>query len=81
MPRMKAIQVSKPGGDFELVERDIPEPARGQVRIKFWCADSRSPNDREICSRESRRCLRADERASSVPGSAHHGMKSVAGCK
>jgi len=34
MPRMKAIQVSKPGGDFELVERDIPEPARGQVRIK-----------------------------------------------
>jgi D-arabinose 1-dehydrogenase-like Zn-dependent alcohol dehydrogenase len=34
MPRMKAVQVSKPGGDFELVERDIPEPARGQVRIK-----------------------------------------------
>lgn len=34
MPRMKAIQVSKPGGNFELVERNIPEPARGQVRIK-----------------------------------------------
>ncbi len=34
MPRMKAIQVSKPGGNFELVERDIPQPARGQVRIK-----------------------------------------------
>jgi D-arabinose 1-dehydrogenase-like Zn-dependent alcohol dehydrogenase len=34
MPRMKAVQVSKPGGDFELVERDIPEPARGQVRVK-----------------------------------------------
>ena len=34
MPRMKAVQVSKPGGDFELVERDIPNPARGQVRIK-----------------------------------------------
>jgi D-arabinose 1-dehydrogenase-like Zn-dependent alcohol dehydrogenase len=31
---MKAVQVSKPGGDFELVERNIPEPARGQVRIK-----------------------------------------------
>ena len=34
MPRMKAVQVSKPGGNFELVERNIPEPARGQVRIK-----------------------------------------------
>jgi len=34
MPRMKAVQVSKPGGRFELVERNIPEPARGQVRIK-----------------------------------------------
>jgi D-arabinose 1-dehydrogenase-like Zn-dependent alcohol dehydrogenase len=31
---MKAVQVTKPGGDFELVERNIPEPARGQVRIK-----------------------------------------------
>jgi len=31
---MKAVQVSKPGGNFELVERDIPEPGRNQVRIK-----------------------------------------------
>ena len=31
---MKAVQVSKPGGNFEVVERPIPEPARGQVRIK-----------------------------------------------
>ena len=34
MKRMKAIQASKPGGDWELVERDIPEPGPGQVRIK-----------------------------------------------
>ena len=34
MPRMKAVQISKPGGNFELVERDIPNPVRGQVRIK-----------------------------------------------
>ena len=34
MPRMKVVQVSKPGGDFELVEREIPEPGRTQVRIK-----------------------------------------------
>jgi D-arabinose 1-dehydrogenase-like Zn-dependent alcohol dehydrogenase len=32
--RMKAVQVSKPGGDFELVERSIPEPGSGQVRVK-----------------------------------------------
>jgi D-arabinose 1-dehydrogenase-like Zn-dependent alcohol dehydrogenase len=31
---MKAAQISKPGGDFELVERDIPEPGAGQVRVK-----------------------------------------------
>src|SRR5436189_3854789 len=31
---MKAAQISKPGEDFELVERDIPEPGAGQVRVK-----------------------------------------------
>jgi len=31
---MKAVQISKPGGSFEVVERPIPEPGRGQVRIK-----------------------------------------------
>jgi D-arabinose 1-dehydrogenase-like Zn-dependent alcohol dehydrogenase len=32
--KMKAAQISKPGGDFELVERDIPELGAGQVRVK-----------------------------------------------
>jgi len=31
---MKAAQISKPGGDFEIVERQIPDPDPGQVRIK-----------------------------------------------
>jgi D-arabinose 1-dehydrogenase-like Zn-dependent alcohol dehydrogenase len=31
---MKAAQISKPGGDFEIVEREVPEPGPGQVRIK-----------------------------------------------
>ncbi len=31
---MKAMQVSKPEGHFELVERPVPEPGRGHVRIK-----------------------------------------------
>jgi len=31
---MKAAQISKAGGDFELVEREIPQPGPGQVRVK-----------------------------------------------
>lgn len=31
---MKVAQISKPGGDFEIVERKIPNPAHRQVRIK-----------------------------------------------
>jgi len=34
MTRMKVAQVSSPGADFEIVEREIPEPGPGQVRIK-----------------------------------------------
>lgn len=32
--RMMAAQISKPGGGFEIVKRQIPEPGRGQLRIK-----------------------------------------------
>jgi D-arabinose 1-dehydrogenase-like Zn-dependent alcohol dehydrogenase len=31
---LKAAQVPKPGADFEIVEREIPKPGAGQVRIK-----------------------------------------------
>src|SRR5438046_153856 len=34
MATMRAAQVSRPGGPFEMVEREIPEPGAGQVRIK-----------------------------------------------
>ncbi|HET7439445.1 MAG TPA: alcohol dehydrogenase [Nitrospira sp.] len=34
MPTMKAVQVPQAGGAFELVERPLPEPQEGQVRIK-----------------------------------------------
>ena len=33
-PAMTVAQISKPGGDFEVVEREIPRPEAGQVRIK-----------------------------------------------
>ncbi len=32
--KMKAAQISKAGGDWELIERAIPEPGAGQVRVK-----------------------------------------------
>jgi len=31
---MRAAQVPKPGADFEIVEREIPKPGAGEVRIK-----------------------------------------------
>ena len=34
MPKMRAVQVPRPKGPFEIVERDIPEPLPGSVRIK-----------------------------------------------
>ena len=34
MPKMRVVQVTRPGGPFELVEREITEPGAGQVRIK-----------------------------------------------
>ncbi len=34
MAKMKAVQVPKAGADFEIVERDIPQPGPGQVRIR-----------------------------------------------
>src|SRR5690349_18219561 len=33
--KMKAAQISKPGGEWELVERDIPEPKPGEVLLKI----------------------------------------------
>ncbi len=32
--KMRAVQVSEAGGDFELVERDVPEPGRGEALVK-----------------------------------------------
>src|SRR6201987_3821024 len=34
MATMRVVQVSRPNGPFEIVERPIPEPGAGTVRIK-----------------------------------------------
>jgi alcohol dehydrogenase len=34
MAKMRAVQVSRPSGPFEIVDREIPEPGAGSVRIK-----------------------------------------------
>jgi D-arabinose 1-dehydrogenase-like Zn-dependent alcohol dehydrogenase len=31
MATMRAMQVAEKGGDFELVEREVPTPGRGEV--------------------------------------------------
>ena len=34
MSKMRLVQVTRPNGPLEIVEREIPEPGAGQVRIK-----------------------------------------------
>jgi D-arabinose 1-dehydrogenase-like Zn-dependent alcohol dehydrogenase len=34
MPKMRAVQVPRPKAPFEIVEREIPDPGPGSVRIK-----------------------------------------------
>jgi len=34
MPKMRVAQVVSPGGPFEIVEREIPQPGPGWVRVK-----------------------------------------------
>ena len=34
MPKMRAVQVERPNGPLQLIEKDIPEPGPGSVRIK-----------------------------------------------
>lgn len=34
MPKMRAVQVPRAGGPFESIERDIPQPGPGSVRVR-----------------------------------------------
>lgn len=34
MPMMKVVQVTEPGSPFKMVEREVPKPGPGQVRIQ-----------------------------------------------
>jgi D-arabinose 1-dehydrogenase-like Zn-dependent alcohol dehydrogenase len=34
MTTMRAMQISRPGGEFEQVQRPVPKPATGQVRVR-----------------------------------------------
>jgi propanol-preferring alcohol dehydrogenase len=34
MPKMRAVQIPKAHAEFELVERDVPQPGAGAVRVK-----------------------------------------------
>jgi D-arabinose 1-dehydrogenase-like Zn-dependent alcohol dehydrogenase len=34
MATMRAVQVAEPGGEFELVEREVPSPGRGEALVR-----------------------------------------------
>ena len=34
MPKMRAVQLSRAGGPLEMVEREIPAPGPGEVRVR-----------------------------------------------
>jgi threonine dehydrogenase-like Zn-dependent dehydrogenase len=40
MTKMRAVQVPQAKGPFEIVEREIPEPTPGSVRIKVQACGS-----------------------------------------
>ena len=62
MPLMRAVQVSAPGADFELVNREVPEPEENEVLIQGGglrdlprgCARQRGPLARYQVSGHSR---------------------------
>lgn len=35
MPKIRAVQVGKPGGTLDRIEHDVPEPGRGEVRVRI----------------------------------------------
>ena len=53
MAKMKVVQVPKAGADLELVEREIPQPGAGQVRIRapapFCLGDTHGRKHRWSC--------------------------------
>ena len=53
---MKVAEIPKPGADFEIVEREIPKPGLGHVRIKVQACGvchSDVPHERRLVARNS----------------------------
>src|SRR5260370_169508 len=60
---MKVVQISKPGGDFEIVEREIPNPGAREVRIKVQACG--------VCDSDTGQTERCRSSAAAVRGSHH----------
>ncbi len=73
--KMKAAQISKPGGDWELVERDMPEPGQGQVRVKVEACG--------ICHSDSlvKEGLWPGLQTGRCSGRQRYGMEEMAACR
>src|ERR1700686_5005572 len=67
---MKVAQIPRAGADFQIVDREIPQPGPGQVRIKVQacgvCHSDCSP--KKVCGRASNTlaCRDTKSRALSV---------------
>jgi D-arabinose 1-dehydrogenase-like Zn-dependent alcohol dehydrogenase len=41
MPKMRVVQVSRPNGPLEIVEREIPEPGAGEAYERMLTGKAR----------------------------------------
>lgn len=62
MPKMRAVQVAEKSGPFEVIEREMPKPGRGEVLIKVEACG--------VCHSDSiaREGLRPNSRFPIIPG-------------
>src|SRR6267142_2729063 len=68
MPKMRAVQVPNAKGPFQLVEREIPEPGAGAVRIKVQaCGICHSDEYAKEGSRERQGRVREKTWRASLP--------------
>jgi hypothetical protein len=61
--KMRAVQMTRAGGSLELVEREVPEPARGEVRVRIEACGVFSDGRRVPLDRERRARFRFLTRA------------------
>ncbi len=83
--KMRAAQISKPGGDWELIERDVPEPGSGKADSSIRaCRDMKSGDAsmRSATTSSNGRKVSASEWAgmADIVSSAHNASAEISPC-